>query len=423
MFGSFSNPHLFSGSLHLGRKTAPLRVTANNWFTGEVRNWYQELGNTAIRKLELRRELEGVKHEFVVLYIQDGLIYRIDRRALGGPSANAATWGCEAEDAIALVSAEDCDLLDRETDAEVILEFNARKPDLYDVLAVCVAVQRNPTLRQYNVHHYNCYFHARSIISIVTRYCLLQHADMLCTMSDGIRWDIATPPLLSEEEKAGTDWGILKTAVITAATEAIEQSLWPIIASNSATYGIETEQLRKIVSSAIQDAITKIISTSINIDLLYSLYEEVLRVAKFTLWRDTLSQNLSEYKHKGNCEVVAGIILSTLLSAHQKQEGLLEDIGSRVQDTLMSPPITPASPTELEPEPAAQAPAPTNGWLPQVQAPKDLMRMMTASKRTITRHMSTAREFSPRASSLPFLQCHYRKDHSRISHYRTWDLA
>lgn len=400
MFGSFAQPRHLLGSIALGRKAAPLRVTANNWFTGAVHTWYQSLESTAISKLELRKELEGVKHEFIVVYLDDGLIYRIDRRALGGPSADAVAWGCEAEDSIALVSAEDCSLLDKETDAEVVLEFKARKPDLYDVLAVCIAVQRNPVLKQYNLHHYNCYFHARSIISIVTRYCLLQHSDILCTMSEGVRWDIATPLGLSDEEKASMDWGILKTTVNTATTAAIEQTFWPILKSHhSSTYDIEEQQLRKILSAAIQDAITKIINDSIGSELLYNLYEEVLRVAKFTLWRDTLEQNLSEYKHKGTCEIVAGIILSSLLSAHEKQEGLLEDIGSRVQEAIMSPTLSPSSP-----EPVAEV---------QVEAPKDLRRMMTMTTRTLSRHISTARAFLSELLSLSYVA--FREDTARSS--------
>ena len=411
MFGSFAKPgHYILGSVTLGRKAAPLRVTADNWFTGAIHNWYQELEKTTISKVELRKELEGVKHEFIVIYLEGGLIYRIDRRALGGPSAEAVAWGCEAEDAIALVSAEDLILLDKEADAEIVLEFKARKPDLYDILAVCIAVQRNPQLKLYNLHHYNCYFHARSIISIVTRYCLLQHSDILCTMSEGVRWDIATPLGLSEEEKASMDWGILRTTVITAAKAAIEETLWPILKSHSSTYEIEEEQLRKILSAAIQDAVTKIINDSIGNELLYTLYEEVLRVAKFTLWRDTLSQNLSDYKHKGSCEVVAGVILSSLSSAHTKQEGLLEDVGSRVQDGLMSPTLSPLS--GPNPEPVAKA---------EVKEPKDLRRMMSATTRSLSRHLSTARAFFSELLSLSYVA--FREDTSRISHCGAWVIA
>ena len=409
MFGSFAQPRHYLGSVTMGRKAAPLRVTANNWFTGAVHDWYQELkstGSTAISRLELRKELEGVKHEFIVIHLEDGLIYRIDRRALGGPSADAVAWGCEAEDAIALVSAEDLSLLDKEADAEVVIEFKARKPDLYDVLAVCIAVQRNPQLKLYNLHHYNCYFHARSIVSIVTRFCLLQHSDMLCALSEGIRWDIATPLVLSDEEKASMDWGILKTTVNTAATAAVEQALWPILKSHSSTYEIAEEQLQKILSAAIHDAIMKIINDSIGNELLFTLYEEVLQVAKFTLWRDTLAQNLSDYKHKGSCEVVAGTILSSLISAHAKQEGILEDVGSRVQDALASPTLSPSSPEPVEQE--------------HVKAPKDIRRMMSVTTRSLSRHLSTARALFPVLLTLSYVA--FRKDNSRIFPCGAWDI-
>jgi len=121
--------------------------------------------------------------------------------------------------------------------------------------------------------------------------------------------------------------------------------------------------------------------------LLYSLYKEVLGVANLSLWRDTLGQNLLDYKHKGKCEVVAGIIMSELSEAHKKQEGLLEAIGSRVQNALMSQPPTPSSPTHPDLEPNEEAPAATQNRLP-----KNLMRSMKTTTQAVTRRISIAQK-------------------------------
>jgi hypothetical protein len=377
--------HLVSSSSS-SRKPATLRITPNNWITGEIREWYGVHRHTAINRLELRKEHEGVKHEFIVIYLEGGSMYRIDRRALNGPNTEAVLKGCESEDSIAPVTAEELNLLNTTTDTMVALEFNASKPDLFIIIAICAAMQQNPETKLYHLYHYNCYFHARSVVSIVIRQYLVEHSDALCSNA-GVRWDIAAQPALSDEEIASTDWGVLRTAVRMAAVAALERSIWPIVQVHSATYEIDEEELRKIVSAVIEDATAKVISDSIKDELLYSLYKEVLAVANSTLWRDNLGQNLSDYKHKGKGEVVAGIIMSELLEAHKKEEGLLEAIGSRVQNALMSQPPTPSSPTHPDPEPKEGTPAsPTH-------SPKNLMRSMKMTTQAVTRHISIAREF------------------------------
>ncbi|KAF8636803.1 hypothetical protein AX17_003254 [Amanita inopinata Kibby_2008] len=161
------------------RETAPVLITFDDWNKGGIFDWYRgtaRTSRTTISKLELRKERDNFRHEFVVVYLEDGDIYRIDRRPLGGGSADTiSSDGCEAEDNILLINKQELEVIRSNTDTEVTLEIGTEKKlDLYAVIAICVSVQMDSQAKAYTLQLYNCYFLARTIITLMARHFLLQ---------------------------------------------------------------------------------------------------------------------------------------------------------------------------------------------------------------------------------------------------------
>ncbi|KAF8624456.1 hypothetical protein AX15_005862 [Amanita polypyramis BW_CC] len=333
---SFALSWLASSSVSISRTASSSRIIFDTWDEGGIFDWYRELRYTTIHKLELRKERESVKHEFVLIYADEGMVYRIDRRALGGinPEAIALSGHCEAEDTVAMVSPSDVLNIHSNTDSEIVMEFHANEPDLYLLIATCVATLMDPKSRYYTLQYYNCYFLSRTIAAAALRHYMLQHPSTSPMPSDGVRWDLAIAPVLSREEVARKDWSTLNATVGRAIATAVEQVIWPIIEEYAKSQIKEPSQLHKILSMVINEAVTKNMGDLVGMELLAALYEETLASAEFTLWCESLGRLLSAPRYRDQCDAVVGKILWALTAAHQEQRGLLEEMAGRIEDLV-----------------------------------------------------------------------------------------
>jgi hypothetical protein len=126
--------------------------------------------------------------------------------------------GTEAEDTVTAVSYDDLEDIHSTSDAEIVLKFSDVKPDLYAIIVICAAIHLDPETTNYTLQHYNCYFLARTIIALISRYCLLQ----ACSASKGLRWDCITKSAISCHI-FGEDWNKLRTAIRMAMATRIEK--------------------------------------------------------------------------------------------------------------------------------------------------------------------------------------------------------
>ncbi|KAF8636800.1 hypothetical protein AX17_003251 [Amanita inopinata Kibby_2008] len=106
-FSKSATIHRFQFFL-ISKRDSPGSHHIDHWNRGGIFDWYREtarISRTTIRKLELHKERDNFRHEFVVIYLEGGDIYRIDRRPLGGGNADTiSSKGCEAEDSTLFVN-------------------------------------------------------------------------------------------------------------------------------------------------------------------------------------------------------------------------------------------------------------------------------------------------------------------------------
>ncbi|KAF8330530.1 hypothetical protein F5887DRAFT_852035, partial [Amanita rubescens] len=142
------------------------------WGKGEIFDWYRKLPNPAVDRVELRKEKDRFRHEFIVVRLGDGRIYRFDRRPVAGVHTEAISpSGCEAEDSVSPVNDNQYAMT---TSARIVLEFSDKKPDLYVIIATCAAIQLDPESKYYTLQKFNCYFLARTIVTLIVRHHISQ---------------------------------------------------------------------------------------------------------------------------------------------------------------------------------------------------------------------------------------------------------
>ena len=132
--------------------------------------------NLSIDTLELRKERGEPEHEFVILQMADmNTYYRIERRPSEGTNINSKLHGCKAEDTITPLDGQDyrsvCDL----TDCKITQVFwGEPKPDFHTVFAFCNAIHKDSDAEKYTLAQFNCYFFARTLTLLISRYFLLR---------------------------------------------------------------------------------------------------------------------------------------------------------------------------------------------------------------------------------------------------------
>ena len=271
------------------------RITCDDWDKGGIFDWYKAQSHTTIRRIELRKERERFKHEFVLVFLDQGGNYRIDRRPLGGRNPELLLpEGIEAEDTVNVVDDDDLEAIHAETDVEVVLKFNESKPDMYTVIAICAAVHMDPETAKYTLQLYNCYFLARTIITLTARYCLLQG----CSANEGLRWDCITESAISCHI-FGEDWNKLRMAIRLAIATRLEKLLLDFLkaAGTRITKEKDWNRLRNIVKKVVHGKVVMDQEIDVDDEVQRAVNEWILDATEVTLWHENLEQNLSESRY------------------------------------------------------------------------------------------------------------------------------
>lgn len=134
-------------------------------------DWYKAQPSTKFQSLQHRKKPYGFKHEFIVLYLDDGSICRIER--MGDPDArfNALIpQGSVAEDVAQCFRPKNIDDAHLSTSDEIVAEITfPYKLDIMDVLKICRGIHEGEKTRNYTLQGYNCYFFSLAIQCCLTR--------------------------------------------------------------------------------------------------------------------------------------------------------------------------------------------------------------------------------------------------------------
>jgi len=268
------------------RDMAPVRITCRDWDDGVVFDWYRRQTYTTISKLELRKERDHFKHEYIVIYLDNGWVHRIERRPIRGANFEPILKeGCEAEDSLTPVSDADLEVIRSETDAEITLEFGSNKPDFFNVIAVAVAIHLDPRTKNYTLQQYNCYFVARSIITLVTRHCLLQSSP-----TNGLRWDRVTESMILAHVFDGNWNKLLKAAMIPVLGNLIVNT----VKEDAGTRIVKRkdwDRLKDIVNKVVRDEVERCDIVLAGDEIPKALTEWIIEATQVTLWHGNFQQS------------------------------------------------------------------------------------------------------------------------------------
>ncbi|KAG9089888.1 hypothetical protein FS749_000969 [Ceratobasidium sp. UAMH 11750] len=148
-----------------------------DWMHDEcpVMMWYWNLRNnnvdTRIWSIQHHRSTEGpCYHEFLVLYLVDGSVCRVEREG-DGINAHALRYaGCSARDLIQWFTESEYPGFANDYPSSLLVEVEiGREFDLLDVLAVCYSVQQTKLCKDYTLQWYNCYFLCLTVLAVLTR--------------------------------------------------------------------------------------------------------------------------------------------------------------------------------------------------------------------------------------------------------------
>ncbi|CAE6403279.1 unnamed protein product [Rhizoctonia solani] len=133
--------------------------------------WYEAQPSTQFRVFEHRKELTGLRHEFIVLEFNDDSICRIER--MGDPRSRFDALSMDGSVARDIAQCfrsehtEEAHLHTSEVVSRILLDSSM---DLMDVLKICRAIHEAEKTRNYTLRGFNCYFFALTI-----QVCLIRH--------------------------------------------------------------------------------------------------------------------------------------------------------------------------------------------------------------------------------------------------------
>ncbi|KAF8347210.1 hypothetical protein F5887DRAFT_50129 [Amanita rubescens] len=362
------------------RATAPVLITFDDWDRGGIFDWYRSLHRTAIHRIELWKERDDFKHEFVVIHLESGTLYRLDRRPFGGANPDAVTVkGCKAEDSVTLVDRKQRETIASKADVQISVDFNGhKKPDLYTVVAICVSVQMDDQAKNYTLQQYNCYFLARTIVALLVRHHLLQQFASL----EGIRWDTVAASTFPRHI-FGNNGAVLDRAQRSALITSLEKRLWPIVKADAETLVRKQKhwhQLQSIMKDVIRDTTSRLESLVVD-SVKTGANEWVMAAIQATLWHGNLERNLSEPRYRRSYEEsVASVLKRTVSKELQKElpRRMVSRLGDILPQRLFSR-LPPSLLANLPPELLARLPARVLEKLPQdilVNMPPELLSQL-----------------------------------------------
>ncbi|QRV76989.1 hypothetical protein RhiJN_19836 [Ceratobasidium sp. AG-Ba] len=140
-----------------------------------VIEWYKlqqvSAESTTFRRIQHRRDSDPpFFHEFLLVFVDDGGLYRIERTGQGSRIDALRNIGCMANDYIQYFSADDYVAYTNDKPSELIAELSFPCSfDILDILSICYAIYIRPRTRIYTLQRFNCYFLCGAILLALTR--------------------------------------------------------------------------------------------------------------------------------------------------------------------------------------------------------------------------------------------------------------
>ncbi|KAF9520773.1 hypothetical protein BS47DRAFT_403795 [Hydnum rufescens UP504] len=198
---SFSNAVITSSRAH--RSAGPFRIQFGpDWRNNQIMEWHNTLGHrpTKINMFQLRRERsKPLNHQYVVLFLSEDCILRLDRRGDEAKPMDALTpEGIESIDTIANVKS--LSELDKTSDTLAELHCQGRDIDLSNVIKICFGIHKDDEAGHYTLQRFNCYFFAWTVLVATARHVV--RWDMLPSDSP---WEMVSQNLAGELSTKSAD--------------------------------------------------------------------------------------------------------------------------------------------------------------------------------------------------------------------------
>jgi len=355
-----------------------MRTTCRDWDDGPIFDWYKGQTYTTISKLELRKERDHFKHEYIVIYLDNGWLHRIERRPIRRANLEPISKeGCEAQDILTPIEDADLEVIRSETDAEITLEFGSNKPDLFNVIAVAVAIHLDPRTKNYTLQQYNCYFFARSIVTLVTRHCLLHSSP-----ANDLRWDRVTESMILTHVFDG-NWNKLGTLLKAAVIPVLGNLIWNIVKGDVGTR-IEKQKdwnrLEVTVNKVIRDEVERCdIQVLAGHGIQKAVTEWIIEATQATLWHGNLEESFSDPQFSKKYETTASCSLNETVKPQLEVHlpgNMIQRVSKILPERLINR-IPPCALAHLPPELLARVPIRVLEKLPDdllAKLPTDLLR-------------------------------------------------
>jgi len=158
------------------RKQDPRRIMISpQSFTqnGGISKWYSTLRSTMIHRIDIRKDksLLTFRHEFAVVYLTDGTVYRFDHR----PDLHISTLigdvldGCPAEDSMTPVTTSELGELEEKSYFIERVNFQpSSRPDIISIISFTLYLCSNRHTKKYEMGRLNCYFFTHSIVKFIS---------------------------------------------------------------------------------------------------------------------------------------------------------------------------------------------------------------------------------------------------------------
>ncbi|KEP46009.1 hypothetical protein V565_224440 [Rhizoctonia solani 123E] len=160
---------------HFTSKTprGPTMTFTDKWGEGAIFDWYREQKNKTVMVTRLQIRIDNGKppHRFVLAYLEDGTVIRLDRRPRKSNSGTLVFQKIRAADDWLILTHNEVSTLNMSTICEIDMPMPPNT-DLVLIISVCFALARDKEARIYDLLKYNCYFFSWTVLLVVSRRAL-----------------------------------------------------------------------------------------------------------------------------------------------------------------------------------------------------------------------------------------------------------
>lgn len=141
------------------------------WYQTQKQRSQEQCSTTHFASIQHRRTCNApFFHEFLLIPLADGSLYRLERTGVGSDKEAISPSGCTALDLIEWFPKDKYNSFIHDKPCELITEVSFPcEFDVIDILAVCYSIQQNKKAARYSLQRYNCYFFCCVILSVLGR--------------------------------------------------------------------------------------------------------------------------------------------------------------------------------------------------------------------------------------------------------------